>query len=103
MIGYGTQSLTIAPTYTGCVCPNRPVLACAAMCFGLPGVFLPFANASWSLFNSLSDDAYGIYLVHYVVVIWLHIFCSERREQERVFGARLPCPGLIANGGVRRA
>ena len=46
-------------------------VACAAMCFGLAGVFLRFATASWPVFNSLSDHAYGIYLVHYVFVIWL--------------------------------
>jgi peptidoglycan/LPS O-acetylase OafA/YrhL len=50
------------------------VLACAAMCFGLAGVFLRFATASWPVFNSLSDHAYGIYLVHYVFVIWLQYF-----------------------------
>jgi glucans biosynthesis protein C len=47
------------------------VLACAGMSFGLAAVFARFATRPWPLFNSLSDHAYGIYLLHYVFVIWL--------------------------------
>jgi len=47
------------------------VLASAASCFGLAAVFLRLATNRWSVFDSLSENAYGIYLVHYVFVIWL--------------------------------
>jgi len=47
------------------------VLACAAMSFALAAVFVRFATAPWPVFISLSEHAYGIYLVHYVFVIWL--------------------------------
>jgi peptidoglycan/LPS O-acetylase OafA/YrhL len=47
------------------------VLACAGMSFALAAVFLRFATRPWPVLNGLSDHAYGIYLVHYVFVVWL--------------------------------
>jgi peptidoglycan/LPS O-acetylase OafA/YrhL len=47
------------------------VLAAATTCFALAAIFLRFAAARRPLLDSLSDHAYGIYLVHYVFVIWL--------------------------------
>ncbi len=47
------------------------VLACAGMSFALAAVFVRFAKEPWAVFTSLSEHAYGIYLVHYVFVIWL--------------------------------
>jgi surface polysaccharide O-acyltransferase-like enzyme len=46
-------------------------LSCAGMSFGLAAVFVRFATERWPVFSSLSDNAYGIYLVHEVFVIWL--------------------------------
>jgi glucans biosynthesis protein C len=50
------------------------VLSCAGISFGLAAVFVRFATERWPGFDSLSDHAYGIYLVHYVYVIWLQYF-----------------------------
>jgi hypothetical protein len=47
------------------------VLSCAGISFALAAVFMRFARERWPGFDSLSDNAYGIYLVHYVFVIWL--------------------------------
>jgi hypothetical protein len=47
------------------------VLSCAGISFGLAAVFVRFATQRRRGFDSLSDNAYGIYLVHYVFVIWL--------------------------------
>jgi len=50
-------------------------LSCAASSFFLIAVFLrfDFGNGAVArrLWNSLSENAYGIYLVHYIFVIWL--------------------------------
>jgi hypothetical protein len=47
------------------------VLACATGCFFLVAVGLHFATRhSWRL-DSLSANAYGLYLVHYNFVVWL--------------------------------
>lgn len=47
------------------------VLACAAACFCSLSLFLRFATKRMPVAESLSDNAYGMYLVHYVFVIWL--------------------------------
>jgi peptidoglycan/LPS O-acetylase OafA/YrhL len=46
-------------------------LSCAASCFGLLAIFLRWATTRVSAFDSLRDNAYGIYLVHYAAVSWL--------------------------------
>jgi hypothetical protein len=47
------------------------VLSAATISLAITAVFLRFAGASWPMFDSISENAYGIYLVHYVFVIWL--------------------------------
>jgi len=47
------------------------VLASVSACFALAAVFLRFAVTRSPVFDSLSANAYGIYLIHYVPVIWV--------------------------------
>ncbi len=47
------------------------VLACACACFCAFSLFLRFATMRSRVAESLSDNAYGMYLVHYVFVVWL--------------------------------
>jgi surface polysaccharide O-acyltransferase-like enzyme len=47
------------------------VVCCWAMVSGLIGLFLRFAKRRVRLFDSLSENAYGIYIVHYVFITWL--------------------------------
>jgi surface polysaccharide O-acyltransferase-like enzyme len=47
------------------------VLCAASACLALLALFLRFAGPHRPMFESLADNAYGIYLVHYVFVIWL--------------------------------
>jgi peptidoglycan/LPS O-acetylase OafA/YrhL len=62
--GYDTPGLPI-------VAGLGLVLSSATACLGLTATFLRFAGERWPLFNSLSENAYGIYFVHYVFVVWL--------------------------------
>ena len=34
-------------------------------------LFLRFANRRFAIVESLNDNAYGIYLIHYLFVVWL--------------------------------
>jgi peptidoglycan/LPS O-acetylase OafA/YrhL len=43
----------------------------AAMTFAEPAIFLRFAKANWSLMDALRPSAYGVFLVHYIFIIWL--------------------------------
>jgi Acyltransferase family len=43
----------------------------AAQTFNILALFLRFSNDGSSIFDPLRDSAYGIYLIHYVLVLWL--------------------------------
>jgi surface polysaccharide O-acyltransferase-like enzyme len=43
----------------------------AAMTFSVTAIFLRTANSPCRLFDALQPSAYGIYLVHYIFIIWL--------------------------------
>ena len=43
----------------------------AAMAFAEPAVFLRFAEGNWRVMDALRPSAYGIFLVHYIFIIWL--------------------------------
>jgi len=47
------------------------VLACFSNCFAVLGLVLRFAGRRLPVFDTLKRDAYGLYLVHYVFVVWL--------------------------------
>lgn len=46
-------------------------LFCAASCFAALAFFMRFARSRVKLFDSLRDNAYGMYLVHYAFASWL--------------------------------
>ncbi len=47
------------------------VASCGTSCTALLGVFLRFATRHVSELDRLRDGAYGVYLVHYVFIVWL--------------------------------
>ena len=47
------------------------VLACASGCFFFVAIFLRFGQHRSRAYDSLSESAYGMYLVHYVFVVWM--------------------------------
>jgi len=47
------------------------VLSCASSSLAFLALFLRFARSRMALFDSLRDNAYGIYLLHYAFVSWL--------------------------------
>jgi len=46
-------------------------LSCAASSLAFPAIFVRFVKKPRALFNSLRDNAYGIYLVHYAFAAWV--------------------------------
>jgi surface polysaccharide O-acyltransferase-like enzyme len=47
------------------------VVCCGSTVFGITGLFLRFVKRRVSIFDSLSENSYGIYVVHYVFITWL--------------------------------
>jgi peptidoglycan/LPS O-acetylase OafA/YrhL len=68
-------------------------LSCASSCFAIFALFLRFAARRTPLFDKAAENAYGMYLVHYVFVVWL---------QYALLGAALPAiaKGLFVFAGV---
>ncbi len=52
-------------------------LFCAAMTFTLPAVFLRFARSRVPLLDAMQPTAYGIYLLHFIPLIWLQYVIAE--------------------------
>ncbi len=46
-------------------------ISCAASCFALLAVFVRFTRTRRTIYDSLRNNAYGMYLVHYAFVSWL--------------------------------
>jgi surface polysaccharide O-acyltransferase-like enzyme len=69
------------------------VVACFASCFGVLAIVLRFAARRLPSLAGLRDNAYGMYLVHYVFVVWL---------QFALLGAVLPAAikGAIVFSGT---
>jgi surface polysaccharide O-acyltransferase-like enzyme len=53
------------------------VVCCCAFVYGMTGFFLRFAKRRVRILDSLSENSYGIYIVHYVFVIWLQYLLLE--------------------------
>jgi hypothetical protein len=46
-------------------------VACTLICLAVLALFLRFAQDEKNIFDPLREDAYGIYVVHYIFVLWL--------------------------------
>ncbi|MDB5657295.1 MAG: hypothetical protein JWQ94_4908 [Tardiphaga sp.] len=46
-------------------------VACTLICLAVLALFLRFGQRDKSLLDPVRDDAYGIYVVHYIAVLWL--------------------------------
>jgi peptidoglycan/LPS O-acetylase OafA/YrhL len=53
------------------------VLCAACACFALLGIFLRMTRRHRPMLDSLANNAYGIYFVHYLFVIWLQYFLLD--------------------------
>ncbi|MDB5546796.1 MAG: acyltransferase 3 [Tardiphaga sp.] len=69
------------------------VVFSAAMLFALLAYFLRFKTAGRSLLDPLRHDAYGIFLVHYVFVLWIQYYLFD-------IDAPAIAKALIAFGGT---
>lgn len=76
------------------------VLAVATACLGLAAVFLRFGSARSALADSLSENAYAIYLVHYVFVVWLQYGLLDAALPALVKGVLVFAGALLLSWGV---
>jgi peptidoglycan/LPS O-acetylase OafA/YrhL len=65
-----TVLLTLAPFAWLGLYGSSQMLFCAAASFALLAIFLRFRQRPARLWDSLAANAYGIYILHYPVVVW---------------------------------
>jgi len=71
VVSVASLSRIVPPIVLGLI--GGPLLpgSCAASCFGFLALFVRFANRRTRALDSLSDNEYGMYLIHYAFVSWL--------------------------------
>jgi surface polysaccharide O-acyltransferase-like enzyme len=70
------------------------VLSCAASSFAFLAVFIRFARSKSRLFDSLAENSYAIYLLHYGFVNWLQYMLLPVPVSAVVKGAVVFCGAL---------
>jgi peptidoglycan/LPS O-acetylase OafA/YrhL len=71
------------------------LLACFASCFFTLGGAVRFAQFRTSLFDSLKDNAYGMYLIHYLFIVWLQ-FAMLAPDLPAILKAAVVFAGTLA-------
>lgn len=71
LVGVAWLSRTVPPIVLGLIGGPLLPVSCAASCFGFLALFVRFANRRTRALDSLSDNEYGMYLIHYAFVSWL--------------------------------
>lgn len=79
------------------------VFACGAISFGMLALFLRFANDYGRLLDNVRDSAYGLYLIHYVFVIWLQYFLLSAPLSSLAKAALVFAGALIMSWGITAA
>jgi surface polysaccharide O-acyltransferase-like enzyme len=71
IVNLPSLSRTMPPVVLGLIGGTLFALSCAASCFGFLALFVRFGNRRTRALDSLSENEYGMYLVHYAFVSWL--------------------------------
>ena len=88
-----TKGATMSPILSNTVGGALFAVTCGAISFSFMALFVRFATRRVWIFDSLSDNEYGMYLIHYMFVSWLQL---------AILSAPLPAvaKGLLVFAGV---
>ncbi len=92
--------VVITPNDRNLVSEIAFVVSCGATVLGMTGLFLRFAKRRFGILDSLSENSYGIYLVHYVFVTWLQYLLLESALAPGVKGMAVFLGTLILSWGT---
>ena len=68
-----SKGATMSPIFLNVVGGAMFALTCGASSFGFLALFVRFATRRRWIWDSLSDNEYGMYLIHYMFVSWLQL------------------------------
>ncbi len=88
-----SKGATMSPIFLNIVGGAMFALTCGAISFSFMALFVRFATRRRWICDSLSDNEYGMYLIHYMFVSWLQL---------AILSAPLPAvaKGLLVFAGV---
>ena len=75
-------------------------LVVATVCLGFAAAFLRFGSTRFALTDLLSENAYAIYLVHYVFVVWFQYALLSAALPAIVKGVLVSAGTLLVSWGV---
>ncbi|MDY6933033.1 MAG: acyltransferase [Spirochaetota bacterium] len=75
------------------------VVCCGTTVFGMIGLFLRFVKQRVGVLDSLSENSYGIYVVHYVFVTWLQYLLLRSALAPSIKGMMVFIGTLILSWG----
>jgi peptidoglycan/LPS O-acetylase OafA/YrhL len=78
-------------------------LSCAASSFAFLALFLRFVKVPRPVFDSLRDNAYGMYLIHYAFVSWLQYAVLKVRTSAPLKGLTVFLGTLLISWSVTAA
>ena len=71
-----------------------------AIMFLILACFLRFKQSGWSILDPMQPDAYGMFLVHYPIVLWLQYWLFDLRSAgDRQGHGRVRADGHLELGG----
>jgi len=76
------------------------VVCCGATVLGMTGLFLRFAKRRIGVLDSLSENSYGIYIVHFVFVTWLQYLLLGSNLAPGVKGMVVFAATLMLSWGI---
>jgi surface polysaccharide O-acyltransferase-like enzyme len=79
------------------------VISCAATSFALLALFARFAKNRSKVFDSLTANAYGIYLIHYAFVSWLQLAMLKSQIPAIAKGTLVFVGAVLLSWGVTAA
>jgi peptidoglycan/LPS O-acetylase OafA/YrhL len=79
------------------------VFSCAASCFGFMSFFSRFATKRRAVFDSLTENAYGMYLIHYAFVSWLQYALLPASMSGFVKGVLVTAGAIVLSWGTTAA
>jgi surface polysaccharide O-acyltransferase-like enzyme len=88
-----SKGATMSPIILNAVGGAAFAVTCGAISFAFLALFVRFATRRRWIYDSLSDNEYGMYLIHYMFVSWLQL---------AILGSSLPAfeKGILVFSGV---
>jgi hypothetical protein len=90
LVARGTLSIVL-----GLIGGSLFAISCGASSFAFLGLFLKVVHKRRAIFDSLSDNEYGMYLIHYMFVSWLQ-FALLRADLPAIVKMPLVFTGVLA-------